>query len=84
MKQIIFHRQDKNIIAKIIGINLEPLDTGNGKQVVFFCQDSLGKRYRVPKSEVIAKGVLKSANKSSDQSAKTKRKNKRANRKATA
>ena len=57
MQQIIFQRQGKNIIAKIIGINLEPLDTGNGKQVVFFCQDSGGKRYRVPKSEVIAKGV---------------------------
>jgi hypothetical protein len=84
LQSLIFQRQGKNIIAKIIGINLEPLDTGNGKQVVFFCEDSGGKRYRVPKSEVIAKGVLKSANKSSGQSAKTKRKNKRANRKTTA
>jgi len=57
LKQLIFQRQGKNIVAKIIGINLEPLDTGNGKQVVFFCEDSDGKRYRVPKSEVIAKGV---------------------------
>ena len=57
MQQLIFQRQGKNIVAKIIGINLEPLDTGNGKQVVFFCEDSGGKRYRVPKSEVIAKGV---------------------------
>jgi hypothetical protein len=57
LQQLIFQRQGKNIVAKIIGINLEPLDTGNGKQVVFFCEDSGGKRYRVPKSEVIAKGV---------------------------
>ena len=57
MQQLIFQRQGKNIVAKIIGINLEPLDTGNGKQVVFFCEDSGGKRYRAPKSEVIAKGI---------------------------
>ena len=57
MTQVIFKRNNQNIITKIISINLEPLDTGNGKQVVFFCQDSDGKRYRVPKSEVIAKGV---------------------------
>jgi hypothetical protein len=57
LQQLIFQRQGKNIVAKIIGINLEPLDTGNGKQVVFFCEDSGGKRYRVPKSEAIARGV---------------------------
>ena len=56
MQQLIFQRQGKNIIAKIIGINLEPLDNADSKQVVFFCQDSLGKRYRVPKSEVIVTG----------------------------
>ena len=56
MKQIAFCRHGKNIIAKIIGVNIEPLDTGTGKQVVFFCQDSSGKRYRVPKSEVLIMG----------------------------
>lgn len=54
---LIFRRGSQNIIAKIISVNIEPLDTGIGKQVVFFCQDSSGKRYRVPKSEVIAKGI---------------------------
>ncbi len=57
MTQVIFKRNNQNIIAKIISVNIEPLDTGTGKQVVYFYQDSLGKRYRVPKSEVIAKGV---------------------------
>ena len=53
MQQLIFQRQGKNIVAKIIGINLEPLETGNGRQVVFFCQDKSGRRYRVPKGEVV-------------------------------
>jgi hypothetical protein len=57
LKQIIFHRQGKNVMAKIISINIEPLDNADSRQVVFFCEDSGGKRYRVPKSEVIAKGV---------------------------
>lgn len=56
MKQLIFQRQGKNIIAKIIGINLEPLDNADSRQVVFFRQDSDGRRYRVPKSEVIVTG----------------------------
>lgn len=56
-QSIIFKRDNKNVIAKIIGINIEPLDTGNGKQVVFFCKDSNGRKYRVPKNEVIAKGI---------------------------
>ena len=55
MKQIIFHRQGKNVMAKIIRTTIEPI--GNTRQVVFFCEDSGDKRYRVPKSEVIAKGV---------------------------
>lgn len=56
-QSLIFKRGNQNIIAKIISTNIEPLDTGTGKQVVFFCQDSDGKRYRVPKGEVIAKGI---------------------------
>ena len=57
MQQIIFQRQGKNIVAKIISTNIEPLDDADSKQVVFFCEDSGGKRYRVPKGEVIAKGI---------------------------
>lgn len=56
MRQIIFHRQGKNVMARIINTVLEPLDNSNSRQVVFFCQDSDGKRYRVPKSEVIVTG----------------------------
>jgi len=59
---IIFKRNGQNIIAKIFKTTIEPLDTGTGKQVVYFCQDSEGKRYRVPKSEVLIKGI-KSTNK---------------------
>jgi hypothetical protein len=53
---IIFKRNGQNIIAKIFKTTIEPLDTGNGKQVVFFCQDANGRRYRVPKSEVLILG----------------------------
>lgn len=53
---IIFKRNGQNIIAKIFKTTIEPLDTGNGKQVVFFCQDSDDKRYRVPKGEVLILG----------------------------
>jgi hypothetical protein len=55
-QSLIFRRDNQNIIAKIISVNIEPLDTGNGKQVVFFCQDANGRRYRVPKSEVLILG----------------------------
>ena len=54
---IMFPRGKTTIAATIIKTVLEPLDTGNGRQVVFFCQDKSGKKYRVPKSEVIAMGV---------------------------
>lgn len=54
MKQIAFHRHGKNIIAKIIKTTIEPFD--NTRQVVFFCEDSSGKRYRVPKNEVLIMG----------------------------
>ena len=53
---IIFKRNGQNIIAKIFKTTIEPLDTGTGKQVVFFCQDANGRRYRVPKSEVLILG----------------------------
>lgn len=56
-QSLIFRRANQNIIAKIISTNIEPLDDADSKQVVFFCQDLTGKRYRVPKSEVIAKGI---------------------------
>ena len=56
-KIILFPRGKTTIAATIIKTVLEPLDTGNGRQVVFFCQDKTGQRYRVPKSEVIAIGA---------------------------
>lgn len=51
---IAFQREGRNILAEVIGTNIEPL--GNTRQVVFFCRDSEGNRYRVPKSEVIVQG----------------------------
>jgi len=50
---IIFPRGKVFIAAKIIKTAIEPLETGNGRQVVFFCQDKSGRRYRVPKSMVV-------------------------------
>ena len=53
MQTIVFVRQNKFITADIISTTTEPLDTGHGKQVVFFCRDESGKLYRVPKREAV-------------------------------
>lgn len=53
MKQtIMFPRGNVHVVANVIKTVLEPL--GNTRQVVFFCQDKAGRKYRVPKSEVVA------------------------------
>ena len=51
-KIVMFPRGSTYVAAKIIKTVIEPLETGNGHQVVFFCQDVSGRRYRVPKSQV--------------------------------
>ena len=56
---IAFNREGRNIAATIIKTAIEPLDNSNERQVVFFCQDKAGKRYRVPKSEVLLMGKSK-------------------------
>ena len=53
-KNIMFPRNGTHIAATIIQTVLEPL--GDKRQVVFFCQDKSGKKYRVPKSEVAILG----------------------------
>ena len=53
-KIIMFPRNGTYIAATIIKTVIEPL--GNSRQVVFFCQDKGGSRYRVPKSEVAIMG----------------------------
>jgi hypothetical protein len=58
-KIILFPRGKTIIAATIIKTVLEPLDTGNGRQVVFFCQDKTGKKYRVPRSDVLVMGKSK-------------------------
>lgn len=59
---IVFARRNKFIHAEVIGTTIESLDTGHGKQVVFFCRDESGKLYRVPKREaVLLKKVRKTA-----------------------
>ena len=53
MTTIMFHRDKICLVADIILTVLEPL--GNSRQVVFFCRDKAGNKYRVPKSEVVMK-----------------------------
>lgn len=53
---IMFPRGKTFVAATIIKTVLEPLETGNGRQVVFFCQDKAGQKYRVPKSQVAVMG----------------------------
>ena len=50
---VMFPRKKGFIVANIIATVLEPLDNGNTRQVVFFCQDKSGNRYHVAKSEVV-------------------------------
>lgn len=79
MQSVAFQRNGKTIIAQVYKTYMEP--QGDGKYLeVLFCEDSSGSRYRVPRNEVIVKGVKRSANKSGNKSAKQKGKNKRANR----
>lgn len=72
-KIIMFPRGQTYVAAKIIKTVIEPLETGNGHQVVFFCQDVSGRRYRVPKSQV-KKGAFENDNKPVTTSSKEKRK----------
>jgi len=51
---IMFRRGKTFLVADIILTALEPL--GNSRQVVFFCRDKDGNKYRVPKSEVVVMG----------------------------
>lgn len=53
--RIAFNRDGKTMIAEIYNYILEPLDAG-GKhkhQLIYFAKDKDGKRYRVPKSDVL-------------------------------
>lgn len=52
MTTIMFKRGKICLVADIFQTIIEPLDE-NKRQVVFFCQSKDGKRYRVPKSEVV-------------------------------
>ena len=54
MTTIMFRRGKTFLVADIILTALEPL--GNSRQVVFFCRDKDGNKYRVPKSEVVVMG----------------------------
>lgn len=55
-KIILFPRGKTFVAATIIKTVLEPLDNSDKHQVVFFCQDKDGQRYRVPKSQVALMG----------------------------
>lgn len=78
-EKIIFQRNNQNIIAEIISTAIEPLESNNSKQVVFFCQDTDGKRYRVLKDEVIVIGKSKAKSKK-----KARNKNEKSNQTALA
>ena len=53
MTTIMFRRGSVCLVADIIQTVTEPLDA-QARQVVFFCKDSAGKKYRVEKSDVVA------------------------------
>ena len=55
-KTIMFRRDNVPIVGRVIKTVIEPLGASNGRQVVFFCQDKAGKKYRVPKTESVMCG----------------------------
>jgi len=61
LQTIMFRKGEVCPVADIILTVIEPL--GNSRQVVFFCRDKMGNKYRVPKSEIVAKCVSKPENK---------------------
>lgn len=78
IKVIAFQREGKTIIAQVFLTTREPSETGNGRQVVFFCKDETGHKYRVPRSEVVFYGnrVPKSLKKKDRKPKAKKRKDK--------
>ena len=58
MTTIMFRRGKLFLVADIIQTVLEPLDE-HKRQVVYFCQDKAGKRYRVPKGDVVSTCIVK-------------------------
>jgi len=55
--KIAFQREGKTIIAEVYNHILEPFEAGGYKhQLIYFAKDSEGKKYRVPKSDVIVSG----------------------------
>ena len=61
MQTIIIQRGSKRLIVDIFNVVIEPL--GNSRQVVFFCKSKDGHKYRVPKSDVVAKCASQPASK---------------------
>ena len=49
MQTVLFRRGGTNLVADVISTVYED------KQIIFFVQDKIGKRYRVPYSDVQAK-----------------------------
>jgi len=61
LHKIAFEREGKTVIGKVYNWILEPLEAG-GKykhQLIYFAEDQYGRRYRVPKSEVLLKSQEK-------------------------
>ncbi len=54
-KAIAFQRDGYNIFADVLQVNLEP-GTGDKYQLVYFAKDIAGRKYRVPKTDVIIEG----------------------------
>ena len=71
-RTIMFKRDKVFIVADIFQTVLEPLDDKK-RQVVYFCRDSSGKKYRVPKSEVVMTSVVDKPKKAKTKKKKGKR-----------
>jgi len=54
---ILFRRGDICLVGDIILTVLEPLGLDN-RQVVYFCRDKGGNKYRVPRSEVLMRATV--------------------------
>lgn len=76
---IVFMKNNKAIVAKIIATVTEPLETSDTRQVVFFCKDKDGNKYRVPKNEMLARSANVKNNRKKVKAKRSKRERRKRN-----
>ncbi len=72
-------RNNKLIAAEVFNVVIEPLDNSHSRQVVFFCKDKDGNKYRVPKNEMLARSANVKNNRKKVKAKRSKRERRKRN-----